>query len=97
MKVRILQAKWDNTQKKNIMVGFKLDGCNDIAEVKPHIVKNDDFNRRLQREALGKELPAEWSEPYLEYAPGRTLAWPTAAKLGTIVDAETGLPVECPL
>lgn len=66
-------------------------GCGSLtATIIPHMCKNDSFNRKWQREKEGKEWPSEWPDPYLEFAPGRSLAFSTASRLGTVVDAVTG-------
>jgi hypothetical protein len=60
------------------------------AQLIPSTVKNDDFNRKLQR-AAGPELPDEWSDPILMFAPPyKWIRLSTALRFGRVVNVETG-------
>jgi hypothetical protein len=68
---------------------FVQGGRNTTAELVPHTVKNDNTNRKLQRDAFGKELPDLTSDPMLVYADGHWCLYSTAMKFGKVVNAET--------
>lgn len=86
MNVQIL-----NSVKGKGVVPIDPLGCGKtVAELVPYMVKNDDFNRKLQKEALGKVSPDEYEDPILVYAPTRNIHLSTARKLGRVVNAETG-------
>jgi len=91
MKVLVLMSK----KARQPAQATDILGCGEkVAELIPSIVKNDNFNRKLQRETPHGEFPDEWSDPILMFSqPDRWIRLSTASEMGRVVNADTGEPV----